>query len=106
MRNLILVLAFIATPAFASGYSAADAAHVTDSKDPDVLNYVVCLANASDATGRPPYEALKDAEVSCQKLAARIVAKSDEPTAGDIVDSIAECGFRPDGDPNDDMGCE
>lgn len=106
MRKLIFVLALAASPALAGSYSAADAAHVTDSKDPDVLNYVVCLANASDATGRPPYEALKDAEVSCQKLATRIVAKGDEPTAGDIVDSIAECGFRPDGDPNDDMGCD
>lgn len=98
MRNLILILALIATPAFANGYSAADAAYVTDSKDPNVLNYVVCLANNSN---NDPSK-LKVAFVSCRGFAAHI----DGDVAADIRDGVVECGFRPDGDPNDDMGCD
>lgn len=100
MRNLFLVLAFIATPAFASGYSAADAAYVTDSKDPNVLNYVVCLAKNSD---NDPSK-LKLAFVICRGFAAKI--KTDGWSAEDIQSAVMECGFRPDNDPNDDMGCE
>lgn len=104
MRNLIFVLALAATPALAGSYSASDAAHVTDSKDPDVLNYVVCLANNSDNPGRPSFNALQIAKVSCRGFAAKIKAGGWD--AQDIEDSIAECGLLPDGDPNDDMGCE
>lgn len=104
MRNLIFVLALAASPAFAGGYSIKDAAHVTPSKAPDVLNYVVCLANNSDDPGRPSFNALQIAKVACRGFAAKI--KDGDWSAEDVEASIAECGLVPDGDPNDDMGCE
>lgn len=95
MRKLIFVLAIAASPALANGYSAADAAYVTSSKDPAVLDYVVCLATKADGP-----DTLKAAQAACRNLAAKIGAEAD-----DIVLNIMECGFRP-GDASPDMGCE
>lgn len=95
MRKLFFVLAFVASPALAGGYSAADAAYVTTSKDPDVLNYVVCLATKADSP-----ETLDAAKAACQKLAEKIGAEAD-----DIVLNVMECGFKP-GDASPDMGCD
>lgn len=90
MKTLIALL-LMATPASA-GYSAADAAYVTDSKDPAVLNYVVCLAT-KDAS-------LEAAQAACQTLAAKIGTEAE-----DIMLNIMECGFRP-GEASPDMGCD
>ena len=101
MKTLIALL-LLTVAASANGYSAADAAYVTDSKDPDVLNYVVCLATNSDNDPRK----LKVAFVSCRGFAAKIADRTDGWSAEEIQYAVMECGFRPDGDPNDDMGCE
>lgn len=94
MRQFIfaILLALAVLPANAGGYSAADAAYVTSSRDPDVLNYVVCLATKNTA--------LERAEAACQALAAKIGAAAD-----DVVLNVMECGFRH-GDASPDMGCE
>lgn len=87
-------------------YSAIDAAYVTGSKDPDVLNYVVCLAGQVDSTPRgiPLPVALQDARAACEQYATRLAGKAGEPSPDDLFLSIQECGFRP-GDASPDAGC-
>jgi hypothetical protein len=78
-----------------ASYSAADAAYVTDSRDPDVLNYVVCLATKAHDSSE-----LDAAFVACKGLADKI-----GPIAEDINIDVMECGFRS-GDASPDMDCE
>ena len=87
-------------------YSARDAAYVTTSRNPDVVQYVLCLAEAVGATPRNVSiaDALADAEKSCLPLAQRLRNLQGEPNAEDIRQSILHCGFRR-GDASPDADC-
>ncbi len=107
-----LVVFFFASIGFVSGavsqnyYSEADAQYVTTSRNPEVLQYVICLEGAVGQ--RPRNESLSDslsvAERACGSFAARLPNIRNEPTAADIRGMIEECGFRP-GDASPDAAC-
>ena len=87
-------------------YGIDDARYVTSSRDPAVIGYVICLQDAVSATPRgiSMEDALAGAVSSCQRWARRLPNTRGEPDAGEILQSIRECGFRP-GDASPDAGC-
>jgi hypothetical protein len=100
----IAISIIMAFPALA--YDRREAAYVTSSQNPQVLDYVVCLERA---VGNAPRklsipQALDRAEGSCKTAASRLPKGAREPSAQDIRMNILECGFRA-GDASPDMGC-
>jgi hypothetical protein len=87
-------------------YETVDAQYVTSSRNPKVLQYIVCLEGAVGL--RPRNEALADsltaAEADCRVFARQLPNTADEPAPEDIRLTILECGFRP-ADASPDMGC-
>ena len=102
-----LLTVTIATEASAQKiYGTDDVGYVTSSRDPAVIGYVICLQDAVSATPRSVSmaDALSRAVNSCQRWARRLPNTRGEPDAGEILQSIRECGFRP-GDASPDAGC-
>jgi hypothetical protein len=108
--SLILTTALstvFAPVAFAqANYSAADAQYVTSSRNPQILDYIVCLERTMSYPGMQDkwgaQGAMDIAQNECRMLP--YPSNPNEPTAPDLVRSIQECGFRP-GDASPDMGC-
>lgn len=91
----------------AANYGIADAAYVTNSRNLDVLDYVICLEGAVNRLpeAMPLAEALRTATAACRDLARKLPDSPDEPTAQDLVDTIRECGFFPEqASPDADCG--
>ena len=108
LPRLALSVAFLAAlSAFpAHAYSTRDARHVTASRDPAVLAYVVCLEAGVRKSGKDSIpDALATAERSCRPAARKLPRSASEPNAEDIRMMILECGFKP-GDGSPDMGCQ
>ena len=92
-----------ATPATA--YSTKDAGYVTNSRDPAVLDYIVCLEAGVRQAGRISIDvAIRRAEKKCERQAKLLSDTQKDPNAEDIRMMILACGFRA-GDGSPDMGC-
>jgi hypothetical protein len=101
-----LSAAFVPIAFAQSAYTTADARYVTNSREPAVLNYVVCLENTISQPGMVRNwgfeEAIRIAQNECRMLP--LPNNPISPSKEDLVRSIQECGFRP-GDGSPDMDC-
>ncbi|MGO6970123.1 hypothetical protein [Rhizobium ruizarguesonis] len=111
-RSLIVVGAghvAIPIPAadIALAYDRKDAGYVTSSKNPGVLDYIVCLEKAVSDTPKSMSlpASLDDAEKKCSSQARKLPKTASEPNADDIRSMVLECGFRV-GGASPDMGCD
>lgn len=97
---------FTAESSAQNSYGANDAQHVTSSRDPTVLQYVICLEGEVSATARSVRlaDALAGAAKRCETWARQLPRSGSEPNANEIQQSILECGFRP-GDASPDADC-
>jgi|GEM_PF-2344039 len=110
LASLIVTTALSAVYAPASfaqaGYSIADAQYVTRSRNPQILNYIVCLQQTMAYPGMQEQwgfdGAMDIARNECRTMP--LPRNANDPSADDLVSSIRECGFRP-GDASPDMGC-
>ncbi|MDR9823489.1 hypothetical protein RJJ63_30130 [Rhizobium hidalgonense] len=91
----------------ALAYDHKDASYVTTSKNPEVLDYIVCLEKAVSNTPKSMSlpASLDDAERKCSSQAKTLPKAASEPNADEIRSMVVECGFRV-GDASPDMGCE
>ncbi|MEO1397375.1 MAG: SH3 domain-containing protein [Pseudomonadota bacterium] len=80
-----------------AAYTPTDAAYVTQSSDPAVLAYVLCLeASVGTRPRREPIaESVAFAANQCGFLGRQLTGANGAPTAEDIQVSVQECGFRP-----------
>ncbi len=101
-----LTLTFAIESSAQKAYDATDAEYVTSSKNPVVLQYIVCLEDAVGATPRNVgvAAALAGAADSCKRWEKGLPGTPDEPDSEMIRQSIMECGFRP-GDASPDANC-
>jgi hypothetical protein len=83
-----------------AAYSLRDAEYVSNTKDIDVLRYIVCLESVSAGQTRAinVMDALDKANMICRNNAVTLMV------AEDIKESILHCGFRQ-GDASPDMDC-
>ena len=95
MAAIILCLA----PSVATAYDETDVAYITDSKDWDVVDYVICLEEeVAKAPRRISFsDAINDGELSCRRSGFRLPRSRSQPDAITIREFILECGFRPSG---------
>ena len=107
-RNISIIAFFISIfiglPAMA--YNSKDAQYVTNSFNPAVLKYVICLQKKVAKMGKDlniPL-ALDTAALKCNALELALPSSKNEPSADDIKGAIMDCGFKP-GDGSPDMGC-
>ncbi|AVC49098.1 hypothetical protein RLV_3936 [Rhizobium leguminosarum bv. viciae] len=102
-----LVAILVPAADFALAYDRKDAAYVTSSKNPEVLDYVVCLEKVVNSTPKSMSlpASLDEAEKQCNSQARKLPKAALEPNADDIRSMLSECGFRV-GDASPDMGCE
>lgn len=102
------VLALLGLTFSQAGYSVADAQYVTTSRNPDVLNYVVCLqeivADSQSMTETGLDQKLTIAANECRNMGNIIAENPELPHPNDLKASILECGFRP-GDASLDADC-
>lgn len=103
-RVATVVMFVVALTGTAEAYSRKDARYVTSSRNPVVLDYIVCLAKATGAKPKNLPEALAKAEKVCADAAQRLPRSSNQPDADGIRTQILECGFKP-GDASPDTGC-
>ncbi|MGV8831896.1 MAG: hypothetical protein ACOH2N_07980 [Devosia sp.] len=98
LGSAVLLLSMAPNAAQAQpAYGQRDAEYVSNSKNVDVLSYIVCL---EDQAARQPRRldiaaALDNAVIECRSDAARLPHGHSEAGASDITASILECGFRP-----------
>ncbi|MGO7817934.1 hypothetical protein ACC684_11715 [Rhizobium ruizarguesonis] len=90
----------------ALAYDRKDAGYVTSSKNPEVLDYVVCLEKVVNSTPKSMSlpASLVEAEKQCSSQARNLPKAASEPNADDIRSMVSECGFRV-GDASPDLGC-
>ena len=90
----------------ALAYSVNDAQYVTSSRNPAVLQYIVCLEGVVGQAPRSVSipDALVVAQQSCAPWALRLPRTAREPNAETIVGMISECGFRQ-GEASPDADC-
>ncbi len=90
----------------ALAYSVNDASYVTTSRNPTVLQYVVCLEGVVEQVPRSVSipDALAVARQSCAPWERQLPRTANEPDASQIIAMITECGFRP-GDASPDADC-
>lgn len=100
----LAMLALVVTPA--SAYDLRDARYVSNSKNIDVLDYIVCLQekNKLQPRGLSAQAALNKAITACQKEKASLPKDPNEPSAAEIKLAILECGFQL-SDASPDMDC-
>lgn len=103
-RVTTVAMVLVALAGTAQAYSRKDARYVTSSRNPAVLDYIVCLEKATGAKPKNLPEALAKAETLCADAAQRLPRSSNQADAEDIRMQVLECGFKP-GDASPDTGC-
>jgi hypothetical protein len=90
----------------ALAYSEKDASFVTNSKNLEVLKYIICLERGMKglADNANIENSLSVAAKRCSAQASKIPENSETPNAEDIKSMILECGFRKE-DSSPDAGC-
>lgn len=87
-------------------YGPRDARYVTSSRNPDVIDYVICLENQVSSQPRriDTDRALENAIVKCRNEEYRAKNSGGRTDIPEIQQMIRDCGFRP-GDASPGMGC-